>query len=126
MAASVDVRWFEPDETRHENIRTAFGAQIRFLPESFMNGDRTREETGEAFLSAAEAASLIDGVTQELRELLIGTRQTKPAPAISFSFRSPSALVHARRLERFGDYQAEGPALQLARATSSGFVWVAS
>jgi len=117
FAAANEVLWFEPYcDVRHE-IEGAFPrSTITFLPtRPDEDGEETRRATAEAFFAlAAEAAVAPDpGLAEEMLE------RDRPPLDVRLSIPPPPAIVHARLVERFGEWRADEPALRTARRSDA-------
>jgi hypothetical protein len=112
FAVANTVIWFEPFQAvRREIQRTFPSSQITFLPDPLPEGDVLRA-TAEAFLEfAARAGIRADDV---LARTMLESARGEQTPRITLQT-APPAIVHARLVERFGDFGADDAALARAR-----------
>jgi hypothetical protein len=123
FAAAKDVLWFEPYYDVRREIQSAFPrSTIAFLPPRPDEEEEPRRATAEAFLTlAAEAEVAPDpGLAQEMLE------RDRPPLDVRLSIPAPPAIVHARLVERFGEWRADKPALRTARRSDAAHLRVRS
>jgi hypothetical protein len=122
FAAAKQVLWFEPYCDVRREIQSAFPrSTISFLPPR-PGKDESRRATAEAFFTlAAEAEVAPDPVLAE--EML---ERDRPPLDVRLSIPAPAAIVHARLVERFGEWQADESALRTARRSDAAHLRVRS
>jgi SIR2-like protein len=125
FAAAKQILWFEPYCNVRREIEGAFPrSTITFIPPR--PGEDGEEEpqraTAKAFFTlATDAAVAPDPVLAE--EML--ERDRLPLD-VRLSIPAPPAIVHARLVERFGEWRADKPALRTARRSDAAHLRVRS
>jgi SIR2-like protein len=120
--AAKQVLWFEPYCDVRREIQSAFPrSAIAFLPPRPDEGE-PRRATAEAFFRlAAEAEVAPDpSLAQEMLE------RDRPPLDVHLSIPVPPGIVHARLVERFGEWRADEPALRTARRSDAAHLRVRS
>lgn len=124
FAAAKQILWFEPYCDVRREIERAFPqSTITFVPPPRTEDpEDPRQVTAKAFLTlAADAGVAPDpGLADEMLE---GDR---PPLDVRLPIPTPPAIVHARLVERFGEWQADESALRTARRADAAHLRVRS
>lgn len=124
FATARQVLWFEPYCDVRREIESAFPrSTITFMPPRFgEEGEDPRRATAKAFFTlATEAAVAPDPSLAE--EMLEHDRLPLD---VRLSIPPPPAIVHARLVERFGEWRADESALRAARRSDATHMRVRS
>jgi hypothetical protein len=117
FAAAKQILWFDPHCDVRLEIKRAFPrSRITFVPpQPGEGGADPRRATAKAFLAfAADAGVPPDpGLAKEMLE------RDRPPLDVRLSIPTPPAIVHARLVERFGEWRADESALRTARRSDA-------